>query len=363
TQSNSQHERLAMPHDVFISYSSHDKAVADAACAALEAQKIRCWIAPRDVPPATDFANEIVKAIDDCRAMVLVFSAKANKSADIGSEVYLAFSREIPIISLRIENVAPEGAMKYRLGKTHWLDALTPPIEKRIGELVESVARLLARQVSVPLGSSDSGLRKSSTPAPEIPPVSIRTGTAPSFEPTPQTLNARCRDALWAERNKTIVPAPSIGVPLDRRSEVVAEAKKLLEQSVEIFAPVGSIAKRLAKAKSLHQHVGLMQVADGEGVYEQGEQQLRFWKQRVIRFLDANLSSEDAALFAGLGTSLGGGNNIEHLNSSYMAHSNYLKGLIEELDKDDQYPISPRSNPSGSKLPLVKSFTWKSKVR
>jgi len=34
-----------MAHDVFISYSAEDKPIADAVCAALEAEHIRCWIA------------------------------------------------------------------------------------------------------------------------------------------------------------------------------------------------------------------------------------------------------------------------------------------------------------------------------
>jgi hypothetical protein len=38
-----------MSFDVFISYSTKDAIVAKAACAALEAAKIRCWIAPRDI--------------------------------------------------------------------------------------------------------------------------------------------------------------------------------------------------------------------------------------------------------------------------------------------------------------------------
>jgi hypothetical protein len=40
-----------MEFDVFISYSHQDKPTADAACATLEAEGIRCWIAPRDVAP------------------------------------------------------------------------------------------------------------------------------------------------------------------------------------------------------------------------------------------------------------------------------------------------------------------------
>jgi hypothetical protein len=38
-----------MARDAFISYSNKDKATADVACAAMEAQGVRCWIAPRDV--------------------------------------------------------------------------------------------------------------------------------------------------------------------------------------------------------------------------------------------------------------------------------------------------------------------------
>ena len=52
-----------MPHDVFISYASTDKAIADATCAKLEAQKIRCWVAPRDVLPGTEYGEAIDNAV------------------------------------------------------------------------------------------------------------------------------------------------------------------------------------------------------------------------------------------------------------------------------------------------------------
>jgi hypothetical protein len=38
-----------MARDVFLSYSSKDKTVADAACAMLEAKGVRRWMAPRDI--------------------------------------------------------------------------------------------------------------------------------------------------------------------------------------------------------------------------------------------------------------------------------------------------------------------------
>ena len=45
-----------MANDVFISYSSTDKAAADAVCATLESRGIGCWIAPRDILPGEDYA-------------------------------------------------------------------------------------------------------------------------------------------------------------------------------------------------------------------------------------------------------------------------------------------------------------------
>lgn len=39
-----------MAHDVFLSYATPDKTVADMACAVLERAGLRVWIAPRDVP-------------------------------------------------------------------------------------------------------------------------------------------------------------------------------------------------------------------------------------------------------------------------------------------------------------------------
>ncbi len=44
-------EVATSPFDVFISYSSDDKLIADAICAELESRRIRCWIAPRDALP------------------------------------------------------------------------------------------------------------------------------------------------------------------------------------------------------------------------------------------------------------------------------------------------------------------------
>src|SRR5262252_7979474 len=66
--------------DVFISYSHRDEQAANAVCAGLERQRLRCWMAPRNILPGADWAGAIVDAIGNCRIFVLIYSSHANES-------------------------------------------------------------------------------------------------------------------------------------------------------------------------------------------------------------------------------------------------------------------------------------------
>jgi TPR repeat protein len=132
-----------MAHKVFICHSSKDKAVADAACAALESHRIPCWIAPRDISPSAEWGAAIVDAITECQIVLLIFSAHANASPDVRREINLSISEQKDLLPFRIENVNPTGAIKYAVSNRHWLDAVDPPLERRLLELRDKVARLL----------------------------------------------------------------------------------------------------------------------------------------------------------------------------------------------------------------------------
>jgi hypothetical protein len=134
-----------MSHDIFISYAVEDKQTADAVCATLEAKRIRCWIAPRDVLPGMDYAQALVEAINQSRVMVLVFSARSNHSPHVRREVERAVNKGIPILPFRIEDVTPSPSLDYFIATAHWLDALTPPLEKHLEHLAGTVKLLLAR--------------------------------------------------------------------------------------------------------------------------------------------------------------------------------------------------------------------------
>jgi ABC-type phosphate/phosphonate transport system substrate-binding protein len=132
-------EVYRMTIDVFISYSSKDKAVADAVVAALEANKVRCWYAPRDIQPGADWGEEIANAVSQSRLFLLIFSHHANSSRRVLDEVNLAINNERIIIPFRIEKLDPSGAMLLHLSSRHWLDAFVPSWEKHIDDLVQIV--------------------------------------------------------------------------------------------------------------------------------------------------------------------------------------------------------------------------------
>lgn len=130
-------------YHVFISHSSKDAKWANAVCKTLERRAVRCWIAPRDIVPGTEWGEAIIDGIDRSRMFVLIFSASANESAQVRREVERAIGKSIPIIPMRIEDIQPKGAMEYALSNTHWLDAFVPPATERLAQLADSVEALL----------------------------------------------------------------------------------------------------------------------------------------------------------------------------------------------------------------------------
>jgi hypothetical protein len=148
-----------MLHEVFVSYSQADRARADAVCLSLEQVGIRCWIAPRDVPPGVAWGGAIVQAIRTSRVLLVVLSASANASPNVLREVDAALQSGVPILPLRVEDVSPSPELAYYLHATHWLDAWTPPLEGHLQRLAQQVTALLGRSASPLAGAPPSAAR------------------------------------------------------------------------------------------------------------------------------------------------------------------------------------------------------------
>jgi ABC-type amino acid transport substrate-binding protein len=140
-----------MPYDAFISYCSEDKKIADAVCGTLEANKIRCWIAPRDVGPGRTWGSAIIEVIAESAVMVVIFSKHSNGSPQVMREIERAVNKGVAIIPFRVENVVPSKDLEYFISSCHSLDAMNPPLEKHIGELADAILALQRRtELAVP---------------------------------------------------------------------------------------------------------------------------------------------------------------------------------------------------------------------
>jgi|GEM_PF-6465600 len=184
-----------MTHDVFICYAHEDKTIADAICAKLEKQSLRCWIAPRDILPSANYAEAIIDAIDRSRIFVLVFSSHANKSQHVMREAERAVHDGHPIIPFRIESLSPSGALEYYIGPQHWLDAMTPPLEAHLGRLAEIVG-LLLKEPKKRLGKPAKKRRKSAKSEDEGHPIRQKPETLSSEQPDQQLRCPRCGQEL-----------------------------------------------------------------------------------------------------------------------------------------------------------------------
>src|SRR5579863_1265768 len=132
-----------MARDVFISHAGDDASVAVEVCALLESRGLRCWMAPRDVSAGAVWDEAILDAIERSRVFLLILSQNANQSPFVKNEVNRAFSQSKPIVTFRLENVAPGRSLELYLARHHWTDAFPQPLGARVESLAGSITALL----------------------------------------------------------------------------------------------------------------------------------------------------------------------------------------------------------------------------
>jgi TolB-like protein/Tfp pilus assembly protein PilF len=149
--------------DVFVSYASQDAAVANSVIEALERQRIKCWIAPRDVRPGTEYADAIVAAINESKAVVLILSGSAVASSHVGREIERAASKHKPIIAFRIDAAPLSRSLEYFLSNSQWIDVQALGLQAALAKLTEAVSRAPAVPPPKPTtakGSSGGAMKR-----------------------------------------------------------------------------------------------------------------------------------------------------------------------------------------------------------
>ena len=158
--------------DVFVSYSSPDRNVADAAVTALESAQIRCWYAPRDVPPASVYGDSIMDALRASRVLVVIVSSHSLRSPQVLREVERGVHHGLVLLPFRIEYVEMRGAFEFFLSIPHWLDAISPPFESHLTRLRAAVSEILKSEIVGGAPAADlpgAPPKPSKSPPPNVP--------------------------------------------------------------------------------------------------------------------------------------------------------------------------------------------------
>jgi TolB-like protein len=132
------------PAPVFISYASQDAAVANAVVENIEQHGIKCWIAPRDVTPGSQYADEIVGAINGAKVFVLVLSEHAIVSPHVGKEIERASSKRRRVIALRTDAAPLTRSFEYFLSESQWIDVAALGVPAALTKLTQAVGQRLA---------------------------------------------------------------------------------------------------------------------------------------------------------------------------------------------------------------------------
>jgi AAA+ ATPase superfamily predicted ATPase len=128
-----------MAREIFVSYSNLDKEFTDQLCHSLEEQGYPCWMAPRDILPGAKYAEAIIDAINSSKVFLLVLSANSNSSSQVSKEIERAASKDIPIIPVRLDDVALSKSMEYYISNCQWIDVSKSFLGKEIPALIKAL--------------------------------------------------------------------------------------------------------------------------------------------------------------------------------------------------------------------------------
>ena len=141
--------KLPAEPDVFISYSTKNKDIADAIVNRLEESGISCWYAPRNIEPGQEWVSAIRDALNAAKVFVLILTDESNGSRQVMNEVALAFNAAKTMVPVRLTNAEMNAELEYYLTRVHWMDGTNIHFGECLELLQKQVASILQNQETV----------------------------------------------------------------------------------------------------------------------------------------------------------------------------------------------------------------------
>ena len=126
---------------VFISYSSKDRAVADTICSVFEKNDgLTCWIAPRNIGLGQTYPAAITLGIKSSDVLIVLLSKNTDDSKYVYKEVELAHSFDVPILPVRISDASIENPdLQFLCSILQMYDVFGESREQKIVGLAEKI--------------------------------------------------------------------------------------------------------------------------------------------------------------------------------------------------------------------------------
>ncbi len=101
--------------DIFISYSRKDSEQAEELAERLRTRGIDVWIDKSGIEAAKSWSKEIVRAIDECKAFVVLISSNSQESQNVSREVGIASESKKPMLPIALEDIKLSDELRYHL--------------------------------------------------------------------------------------------------------------------------------------------------------------------------------------------------------------------------------------------------------
>ncbi|QYY37301.1 protein kinase [Ruficoccus sp. ZRK36] len=174
----------------FISHASSDAKDALKLVEALEKRGLSCWVAPRNIRPGKEYAEEIIHGLRQSHTLILMLSEAANESPFVRREVERAVHHRKPIFPVRLQSVSPAQSLELFISSTHWVD-LSP-------DSLDAIADKLARELQSVMFPTQAPSGSTTSP-PSVTPRDLPTLKGGRSDEVPRTFGKYRLTRLIAE--------------------------------------------------------------------------------------------------------------------------------------------------------------------
>ena len=131
-----------MAADVFVSYSSEDRARVHALIAELRSKGISVWVDQGGIDGAAIWGEEIVNAIDNCTVLMLMISSSSIASQNVMREVMLVVEKKKHILPIHLEPVTIPPSLKYPLSGIQHIEYFRGDANENLRTILHSLERI-----------------------------------------------------------------------------------------------------------------------------------------------------------------------------------------------------------------------------